>query len=300
MQIVYISKNAELMNETLDYVVNLMKFISRVTIILPKEQIRLIKKIKGLNIDILDEKSILKEDYSRFEKSNHVKKNWLLRSAIAKLPNTLIEKEFIMSDDDYRPLFALSEEFFKQKGTYNAYYFYNLKDWFLEGQEYDVAQKNMYLLLKSKNLPTFCFSSHQPQIINKQYFIEATKEFEEIGREKNIDEWSTYFNYSLKNHPEKFNLKKYQVICWPRLPTDWPVLFKPKNPFFENFYDSNYLQNELFEGLSKEYNPISHDKISQEKIRRYEQILSKNNFILGLRFFLIKNFRKVRLFFRQI
>jgi hypothetical protein len=74
------------------------------------------------------------------------------------------------------------------------------------------------------------------------------------GIENNpYDEWSTYFNYGLYHHPDLFFPKVNVSMCWPDQTSSWDLLYFPGPFLFENYYESMYEKNALFEGFSKKF-----------------------------------------------
>jgi len=121
MQIVFLTIRPDILNETIVYVENLMKFINEVIIVTPDD---ISKKIHSkLKTKIIHDQELLAKDYAFFKKSDHVMKNWLLRTALAD--SEIIENEFIMADDDNRPMVNIPISFFKKNNTlYNCYISY--------------------------------------------------------------------------------------------------------------------------------------------------------------------------------
>ena len=113
MQIVYISNRKNLSEETLKYVENLMPFIHEAVYICPGVQMNEFKFNSSLKITVIDESNALGKRNQLFRESkDHQFRNWLLRSSLSHLE--FIDDEFIMSDDDSRPLKEIPMEFFKR------------------------------------------------------------------------------------------------------------------------------------------------------------------------------------------
>lgn len=288
MQIIYITNRQQILKQTIVYVENLMKFIDEILIICPIEMKKSWVYESNINIKLLSEEEVLGKDFKKFIELDHVKKNYLLRSSLPFLKE--VKQEFIMSDDDFHPLFNIEETFFKENNKYHSYYFYLLNKWFLQETEYDLAQKNMSRILEKKGLPLFSFSSHMPQIINKKFLSEVIKEFYDIGISNSIDEWSTYFNYCLRKHKESFYKPSlFVTLSWPSHPFDWPYLFRPKRFYFENFYEDNYSKNKIFYGLPKDYSK-DYKEISLEKIKRMNRQFERYRLISFIKFSIVKTY----------
>ena len=201
-------------------------------------------------------------------------RNWLLRMALAESP--FIEDEFIMADDDNRPMVDIPLEFYKENGKYNSYYFHGLENWNKWESRYDLGQHNSLESLKQRNLPTRSFSSHMPQIINKSFLKTVGREFGHIAGKKSLDEWSIYFNFCQNSFPGHFNEPRgFKTLAWPALPSDWPFEVWPDGFFFENFYGDLYGKNMIFEGLPTAYHRQTHLTSTVEKVRRRMSIQSE-------------------------
>ena len=272
-----------------------INFVEEYIIVTPLESVEIAKKLKSNNkISVIDENSILKSHAKDFSKRDHVQKNWLLRCSLLNIKN--LQDDFIMLDDDSRPIKKIDRKYFiSEEGRYNAYYFYDLLNWNSNTTDYDKGQKNLACILSEKNYELLSYSSHAPQIINKKLFTEMVSEFFEIGLEKSIDEWSTYFNYSISKYPYLFNKKIFKTLNWPALPTDWKYQYTPDEYLFENYYRTVYADNpNNSNGLryflpnftaenkikikNEQYSP---HKVTYELFDKYNKFLAKKNKIYG-------------------
>ncbi len=271
MQIIYISDRPDQLIETISHVDHFMGFITEGIIIGPESQQseydRLDSRIK---IIFIAEEEILGDRHANFKKLDHQKKNFLLRTDMAR--HSAINDEFIMSDDDARPLKPISLQYFKQDNRYHSYYYYDLAEWNFGFNEFDVGQQNTCQVMKYSGLPHLSYASHMPQIINREIFLEMAKSFSMISHDYAICEWSTYFNYAQSSYPDKFhNPKPFQTLCWPSPPNSWPYYVKPVAYFFENFSATLYEIGQPFSGINTRFEGELQDKKNLEKVIRWYQ-----------------------------
>jgi len=268
MQIVYLSKRPDILAETVTYVENLIDFVTEIVVVCPEGLLRRFRLQSRLPVTLISDREMLAErGGGRDEIADHQMRNWLIRSGLGT--HRLIHDEFIMSDDDSRPLVRIPLEHFKHRGKYRLYYYYRLEKWYKRESEYDSGLHNTYRILRDGGYPTLSFSSHMPQIYNKEFFARAVKAFDKVGMVKGIDEWSTYFNFCLKEFPEDFSSPEaFETLCWPALPTDWPYDLRPKRFSFENFYPELYGKKMLFHGIPTGFSPDRHLELTLEKVGR--------------------------------
>ncbi len=254
-----------------------MPFIKEFLIFCPQNMVNDFSAIEGARV--IDEESILADYKSIIESSNdHAVTNLLLR--IGVIQSEYVNQHFIMSDDDYRPLVHIDPEYYLSEGKYNSFYFYDTKKWMSWAPKrkllkmtdsYSDAQFNCYQLLKKHKMPTLQYSSHMPQIINRDIFREMSDYFmADILEIKKLEEWNLYFNYAQKFHSDKFHSPQvFRTMCWPQDPSHWPWHVVPERFDFENYYSSNYTERGYFNQLSTKYDPKTHWQDTLEKVRRY-------------------------------
>ena len=269
MQIVYISNRSGISRETLTYVENLMPFISEVVFVCPGSQVKEFHFNSRVPVTVIDEAMVLGGRLKRFQDStDHQFKNCLLRLSLATAPD--IHDEFIMSDDDNRPLVEIPLSFYKSSNRYHAYYYYDLKQWPVRETDYDMGQRQTYKILEDKGYPTLSYSSHMPQIMSKSLLGEVAFVFQDsLDKGLPLDEWSAYFNYGQTVCPERFHPPEpFSTLCWPAFPSDWDLHVRPDQFFFENFYSVLYENDLVFSNLPTHFVESCHPEISSEKIRR--------------------------------
>jgi len=281
MQIVYLSKRPKILAETIGYVESLLRFITEVVVICPENLLKKFEFQTSLKIRLFTDEELLDGKDHAAEIKDHQMKNWLLRASLAD--HHAIGDEFIMADDDSRPLVNIPLSHFKDGGKYSSFYFYRLENWYKWESAYDVGQHNTCEVLRKRGYATFSFSSHMPQIINKAFLQELVKAFNGIGTKRSIDEWSVYFNFCLKEFPKYFNKPRaFETLCWPALPTDWPYDVKPKGFYFENFYPELYRKNMLFQGIPTQFNRDRHLEYTIEKVNRRLEVQGEHEQIKSL------------------
>ena len=239
LQFVIISINKDNLLGTLKSIDTHIPFVKEYIIITSSNLVDEFKSLSSKHkIIIIDENVILGEYSIGFEKRDHVSKNWLLRASLLKLNN--LDEQFVMLDDDNRPLKNISIDHFIGKGKYNAYYFYDLLAWNSFQTEYDIGEHNTKKVLDKDGYELLSYSSHKPQIIDKQIFQEVVDKYFEISLEVPISEWNIYFNYAVSTYPFLFNKIKHDTLNWPGNPSDWKQYYIPDRYNFENYYKTNF------------------------------------------------------------
>ena len=200
---------------------------------------------------------------------DHTMRNFFLRCLL--MQKAPLDDVFVMTDDDYRPLLPLTQEFFVKDARYQAYFCYDLQEWRGTQGDYTSYDESMFRTrdwLLAEKLPTLQYSSHQPQVIDRRIYLEMLEAYPEICRQ-GLDEWSTYFNFSISKHPQKFCAEPYCVIGWPGAVSDWRLWIRPKRFCFENFYDALYEEGRVFEGMRQTFDAQTAIADSMEKIARW-------------------------------
>lgn len=285
MQIVYISNRLSEMAETLLHVRKYMGFASEILVFCPPDMVDDFKS-RLPNVMVMDERILIKDrnvlnNLNKSHDENHDIINYTLRKGLSVCD--MVADEFIMSDDDYRPIRDIEEDFFKvASGRYNAYFMTSIEHYVgFISQGIDTNRRNvpfhkvhrdMLRLLKSLGMPSLMYASHMPQIVNKNIFHESVEFFEEMGKGFRLDEWSTYFNFGLSRYPDLFSNKLYETMCWPYLNFS---LCSPNDYSFELYYQddiikSPYADGELFEDIPKLFSE-DQDAVNHEKIERYRR-----------------------------
>jgi len=271
--VVLTARNDDLLR-TLPYLDAFLPFIERLLVCCPEKNIaELQEKWNGrIRLSFFTDEELLGGDPLP---KDHTKRNFFLRCLLMR--KAPLDDVFIMTDDDYRPLLPLTQEFFLKGGRMQGYYCYDLREW--RGTQgnytsYDLSMFRTRDFLTGENMPTLQYSSHQPQIIDRRVYLEMLETYPEIVSQ-GLDEWSTYFNYGIAKHPEKFAALPYAVIGWPGAMTDWTLWCQPSSLSFENFYDVLYEDGRIFAGLSREYNAETALIENMEKVRLWTKELCR-------------------------
>jgi len=174
MQIVYITNRPYIAQPTLKFVENLMPFVTEAVFVCPGSQVRDFQFKSRILVRVIDEAEVLGKDWGPFQRAgDHQFRNCLIRFSLAGVAD--IDDEFIMSDDDNRPLVEIPLSFYKSSERYFAYYYYNLKKWRARETDYDRGQHETCRILENKGYDTLSYSSHMPQIINKSLLAEVAE-----------------------------------------------------------------------------------------------------------------------------
>jgi hypothetical protein len=272
VQIVYISDRPSMLRETLAYVAAFMPFINDRLVVCPSRLKGEFQRVGGV-VTIAEEDVLGSQASGRDLWPDHAARNYFLRTRLAWLAD--VAEEFIMADDDYRPLKRIEPTYYKSDAKHQPYFFYTAERWLSvihrrRPTSFDVGIANTAEQLRAHDLGTLLFSSHMPQIIFRDVFRESAEFFAEAAvRAGSLTEWETYFNFALARSPERFHPPKpFAVLGWPDRP-HWPWWVRPPEFNFENFYEGAYGDGGLFAGLPTGYDPQSHAGVTAEKIRRY-------------------------------
>ena len=271
MQIVYISNRPDILNDTLKQVEKFMPFVDSAVVLCPVACKGQISVLETIPVEILFEEDLLHDAIQNISVLDHQTRNYLLR---AKLIETeYVHDEFIMSDDDNRPIADVTLQDYKLNGKYRNYYFYDLEKWKYRLTDFDHGQRVTGILLRYLGLPHLSYASHMPQLINKEIFRESAVFFEKYAGKYPLCEWSTYFNYAHGYHSSEFSEPEaFRTLCWPDFPGTWPYYVRPGHFLFENYHPEMYEPGALFEGLSACPDKAETDLVTLEKLIRLDQV----------------------------
>lgn len=250
MQIVYISNRPEILRGTLSSVLRYMPFVKAAVLVVPRNAQQNFSYASDLlPVEFIHDESLVNAVHTRLD---HQARDYLLRTSLSE--QSSISEEFIMSDDDYRPIAPVDLSFFKSDGKYRSYYFYDLCDWVFDDTEFDRGQHNTCQLLRYLGYPHLSYASHMPQIICKDLLRAARDRFAPYSGELSLCEWATYFNHAHRHHPELFlPPEPYKTLCWPACVTCWPRAIEPDEYVFENFSPDLYARNRPFHHIDPEH-----------------------------------------------
>lgn len=265
MQIVYISNRPDILNDTLVYVKNLMDFISDVVIICPSKNEEQFTNPGFHRFSCISDESLLDASIKPLDKSQ---RNFLLRMALSN--QEIINEEFIMSDDDYRPMMKLGVDTFIRNEKYRSYYFYHLENWRGTDKPFDLCQHNSFVILRHLQFDTLSFASHCPQIYSKTILSACKDRFSKYAQDMSLCEWAMYFNYAHQKYPEKFHRPEpYRTLCWPRIPRLWPDYISTPTYEWENYYEYNYIKGGIFQHVNPKFDIEEFDNNSIAKLMAY-------------------------------
>jgi hypothetical protein len=179
---------------------------------------------------------------------DHSERNYALRIALARCD--AVDDEFVMSDDDSRPLVELDETVFVRQGRYRRYWFGWLDDWDHDSTSFDACQHATGQVLGLLGFPRRAFASHMPQVINKVMLAEVRDQLAPAALRHPLCEWAAYFNVAPVLHPERFwDPEPYVTLGWPENPAAWQPMVAPDGFFFENHFPEHYAAGEVFAGV---------------------------------------------------
>lgn len=263
LQFVFISIHPQHIAETIKAIDTYIHFVSSYIIVTRAELRDTFTKITSKHpIIVIDEQEILKEHSKDFQSKDHQSKNWLLRASLLNLD--ILEEQFVMLDDDNRPLKEIPMSHFIHNGKYNAYYYYDLLEWHNQKSDYDKGQKHTQKLLDKEGYELLSYSAHKPQIIDKSLFKQCIEHYFDYGLKNPIDEWSIYFNYSISLYPFLFSKKIFDTLNWPANPSDWDWIYSPEDYLYENYYESSYTEGLL--------HTLAHPTVDEKVILKEKQI----------------------------
>lgn len=273
MQIVYISNRPEIFAETLEHVALFMPFIDNALVCVPDLLCEQFQKLDtAFPVLVIAESALLSnKELSGLRGLDHQRRNYLLRSRLVASAD--VNAEFIMSDDDARPLKSIELNQYHKNNRYRRYFFYDLAFWNSNQTEFDAGQISTCVVLEYENLEHLSYASHMPQIIDKELFIEAADFFKPHAKNHALCEWSTYFNYAACKHPDRFHEPEaFMTLCWPEHPLAWKLFIEPQAYLFENYTPSLYSGNHVFDAQwNKQKNLDEVKAINIEKLIRWRK-----------------------------
>ncbi len=250
-QIVFLSARPEPLLDTLPYVEEFMPFITELVVFCPDRMAEFMRENYSgrLRLTLVTDDELLA---GAALPADHSTRNFFLRCLAMRLD--ILDDEFIMSDDDYRPLGPVSEEFFFRDGKYRGYYFSDISTWKYRISSlfsYDYCHFRTLEFLKKNGYPTLQYSSHQPQVINRRWYLELLDRYPEI-KTLGYDEWSTYFNYCAVHHSDRYTAVPYTTLSWPNIGGENYGVSQSEYAF-ENFYSENYHMKGLFRKYTEKF-----------------------------------------------
>ena len=272
-QMVILTARVDDIKRTVPYIERYMPFVEKLLLCCPDKVAEDMKAIKTerINIDTLTDGEILN---GKPLPEDHGTRNFFLRCLAMK--SDKIDDVFLMGDDDYRPLKTIDLNMFFEEDSYVAYYCNRLNEW--KGvvgalTSYDRQLFATRDFVNENGYPDYQYSSHMPQVIDKELFLEMINEHKGV-ESTGLDEWTSYFNFAQAKYPNLIKRKPYVTANWPGLLTDWKLYVKPSDFCFENFYKESYAEGRIYEGLSYEFNENA-DSENRMKIARSKTLVDR-------------------------
>ncbi len=271
MQIVYISNRPEVFAETLDHVTHHMPWVDDVVVVAPEQALDRFRLDLPVSMTAVSDEMVVGNEHASLVTADHVSRNIMIRKGLLK--QGLVREEFILSDDDYRPLKPVDPSFFVEDGRYHGYYSYDLAAWRWSNTDFDRAQHLTHQALVYLGCPRYSYGAHMPQVMARDVLQEAFEAVERFTPSNAICEWSLYFNYGRSVYPERFHPPRvFRTLGWPEYPGSWPFYVRPVEYVFENFYPQLYEQGSLFGDLPTAFDPVAGERHNFEKIMRWYQL----------------------------
>jgi len=272
-QMVYLTARSKDLLNTLPFVENYMPFIEEVILLCPDSMVQEMQAAYHgrLTLRYLTDTENLA---GRKLPEDHAMRNFYLRCLA--MQSDLLDDVFIMSDDDYRPLFPITEDVFLHEGRYRGYYCYHYRRWLgSQGNptSFDISMYRTRDFLAEHGYSMLMYDSHQPQVIDRRVFCEMLSEHPEIS-EQGLSDWSIYFNYLNTRYNIQLEILPYITLSWPGNPHDWNVDVRPEKYVFENYYSELYEAGMIYQGLSPYYyEGVQYENM--EKTVRYLRAMSE-------------------------
>ncbi|KAA0235414.1 MAG: hypothetical protein JJLCMIEE_01785 [Acidimicrobiales bacterium] len=269
MQIAYISNRPEVLRETLVHVEHFMPWVDDVLVVAPAASIP--SFVLGRSVTFISDDEAAGDLAPELPRLDHSSCNYVLRRGMIK--SGAVAEQFVMSDDDYRPIKPVPLDVFVEDGRHHCYYSYDLAAWRRAETDFDNCQRVTYQALRYLGYSHLSFAAHMPQVIDRQVLADAFDAVAAITDSNALCEWSLYFNYGRRHRPDLFHAPRvFRTMCWPEYPNEWPYWVRPEEYTFENFYPSLYEPGQLFQGLTTALDADTVERTNFEKILRWSQL----------------------------
>lgn len=269
MQMVFLTARPGVFADTVAYVRHFMPFVDEIVALCPES----VHDQMPPGVTVLGDTEITGLDADEITALDHQSRNYRLRTAMLSHPS--IAEQFIMADDDNRPLGPVDRSFYlDDAGRYRNYWFYDLANWGRDTTPFDQGITHALLVLPRFGLADQrkAYSSHMPQIVDRELFSEVAAIVAEPASKYPMDEWSTYFNGARSLAPDRFAPPEpYATLGWPQFPGLWPQQVVPAEYRFENFHEEMYESDGLFAGMSAALALPNADANNLEKVVRWHR-----------------------------
>lgn len=245
VQLVYISiRPNDLARSLASFKENFTSTISDVLVLTrtsQKEEMSAVVSAAGFSGTVLCDEEIIPASIQ-----DHAERNYALRAGLFASKHTA--DVFLALDDDAVLLRPASMDYFMKSGVTSAFCtFPSLSQWRASPfavTSYDAAQWRSGALLSQFGYSEHAFSAHQPQVIVKRIAEEVLSEFNSLSN-RQLDEWSIYFNIASSRYPECFEVRRSTTLFWPDRLNSWQPDWFADDIYFENFYAHNYEEGGL-------------------------------------------------------
>jgi hypothetical protein len=271
-QIAYLSTRPDILGETLGYVRHFMPWLEDVVVVTPRRMVAAFTAMDS-GLTVVADEDLLAGDLGAMD---HQTRNFGLRAGLCRAG--IVDDVFLCSDDDYRPMKAITPDRFVLEGPDGrdqliGYTFYDLLDWSYDRSEFDRGQHNTLQLLAYLGAEQKAYASHMPQAIDRALLIEAAGVAARLAPFAPVDEWAIHFNLGRQLDPGRFApARPYLTLGWPQYPNEWRRTIVPSEYAFENFYPEMYEPRHLYAGLPTALDPARVEQDAVEKLLRWRRL----------------------------
>ena len=275
-QIAYLSDRPEVLAETHAYVRHFMPWLTHVVVVTPRRTAKAVADLELSPDTVVLTDEDLMEPGTDLAALDHQSRNLQLRLGLCRSEG--VDEVFLCSDDDYRPLKAVSEERFVRTGADGreklaGFTFYDLLDWTADATDFDRGQQNSLQVLAYLGADQRAYASHMPQAVDKAVFGEAVALARRVAPSIPLCEWAVYGNLGRQLAPERFAPPEpHLTLAWPEYPNQWRRAVVPREYAFENFYPQLYAPGHLFAGLPTALDVSRVEQDAVEKLLRWRRL----------------------------
>jgi hypothetical protein len=266
VQAVILSARPDVLDGTWRAIRRLMPWVDRAVVVAPGH---LVAEMAHPDWVVLSDEEASGCTTAELRALDHTSRNTLLRRHLAS--HEAVEDEFLLADDDYRPLRPVDRDAYGPPGRHRMRWFYDLRAWPGDSTSFDEAQHRTGEVLSYLGAPHLAYGSHLPQLVWKDVLAEAFARVRQVLESDLLCEWSVYANLGAAMHPDRFDPPvPFSTLCWPQYAGEWPWWVEPTAPLlFENHYPELYAGGHLFAGLPPEAPAGREDEVAFEKWQRW-------------------------------
>lgn len=265
MQLVLLSSRPDVLAETLVHQRHFMPWIDEVVVATPEALRPRMAALPG--VTALTDEELTGVSSAALASMDHLSRNSAIRRGLGH--HHAISEQFLMADDDARPLKPIDLSFFVDGTRHRCFYFYDLDRWPGSSTPFDDGQHHARELLTYLGYDRLAFGSHMPQAIHKAILAEVWDLLGRLTDSTSWCEWTMYFNVGRALHPDAFcDPEPFRTFGWPQFPHEWPLWVRPPEYAFENFYPELHQPGHLFDGLPTALDPDTVERTTVEKILR--------------------------------